>query len=45
MSPEQLYPELFGFNDSRPTKGSDCYMFGMVIYEVRHCPTAVEIPE
>lgn len=34
MSPELLYPGLFGFNDSRPTKGSDCYALGMVILEV-----------
>jgi len=34
MSPELLYPDHFGFNDSRPTKESDCYALGMVIYEV-----------
>ena len=34
MSPELLYPERFGFGDSRPTKASDCYALGMVIYEV-----------
>jgi serine/threonine protein kinase len=34
MSPELLYPERFGFKDSRPTKESDCYALGMVIYEV-----------
>ncbi|KAF9793424.1 kinase-like domain-containing protein [Thelephora terrestris] len=34
MSPELLHPEQFGFKDSRPTKGSDCYALGMVIFEV-----------
>ena len=34
MSPELLDPEHFGFKDGRPTKGSDCYALGMVIYEV-----------
>lgn len=34
MSPELLYPEQFGLTDSRPTKESDCYAVGMVIYEV-----------
>ena len=34
MSPELLYPEHFDFKDSRPTKESDCYALGMVIYEV-----------
>ena len=34
MSPEPLAPDLFGFKDSRPTKESDCYAFGMVILEV-----------
>jgi len=34
MSPELLNPELFGFNDGRLTKESDCYALGMVIYEV-----------
>ena len=35
MSPELLDPERFGITDSRPTKQSDCYAFGMVVYEVR----------
>ena len=38
MSPELLDPELFGIPRSegdRPTKQSDCYALGMVIYEVR----------
>jgi hypothetical protein len=37
MSPELLDPELFGIpqSDDRPTKQSDCYALGMVIYEVR----------
>jgi len=34
MSPELLHPELFGLRDSQPTKESDCYALGMVIYEV-----------
>ncbi|KAF9790630.1 kinase-like domain-containing protein [Thelephora terrestris] len=33
MSPELIYPEEFGFKNSRPTKSSDCYALGMVIYE------------
>jgi hypothetical protein len=38
MSPELLYPENFGIPQSegdRPTRQSDCYALGMVIYEVR----------
>ena len=35
MSPELLDPERFGASDDRPTKKSDCYAFGMVVYEVR----------
>ena len=34
MSPELLDPDRFGFRDGRPTKESDCYAFGMVVYEV-----------
>ena len=34
MSPELLDPDHFGFENSRPTKGSDCYAFGMVVLEV-----------
>ena len=34
MSPELLNPELFGLKESRPTKQSDCYALGMVLYEV-----------
>lgn len=34
MSPELLYPERFGLKESCPTKESDCYALGMVIYEV-----------
>ena len=37
MSPELLDPERFGMPESeenRPTKQSDCYALGMVIYEV-----------
>lgn len=34
MSPELLLPEGFGLKDSCPTKESDRYALGMVIYEV-----------
>ena len=33
MSPELIDPEQFGVKGNRPTKMSDCYAFGMVIYE------------
>ena len=33
MSPELINPKRFGLNKSRPTKPSDCYAFGMVMYE------------
>ena len=33
MSPELIAPQEFGLNTSRPTKSSDCYSLGMVIYE------------
>ena len=34
MSPELIDPEQFGVKGNRPTKTSDCFAFGMVIYEV-----------
>ena len=34
MSPELIDPKGFGVEGNRPTKMSDCYAFGMVIYEV-----------
>jgi len=34
MSPERLDPSRFGFENSWPTKESDCYALGMVILEV-----------
>jgi len=34
MSPELLDPESFGLKESRPTKESDSYALGMVIYEI-----------
>ena len=34
MSPELLDPDRFGLKNSKPTKESDCYALGMVIYEV-----------
>jgi len=33
MGPELLDPTQFGRKNSRPTKSSDCYALGMVIYE------------
>ena len=33
MGPELIDPQHFGLENSRPTKSSDCYAFGMVIYE------------
>ena len=33
MGPE-LNPQRFGFKDSRPTRHSDCYALGIVVYEV-----------
>ena len=33
MSPELINPQRFGLENSRPTKHSDCYALGMVIYE------------
>ena len=35
MSPELLDPDQSGTTDRRPTKESDCYALGMVVYEVR----------
>ena len=34
MSPELLDPDHFNFKNGRPTKESDCYALGMVVYEV-----------
>jgi serine/threonine protein kinase len=34
MSPELLIPDRFGLKESCPTRESDCYALGMVIYEV-----------
>lgn len=33
MSPELMFPDEFGLKKKNPTKSSDCYAFGMVIYE------------
>ena len=33
MSPELIDPQRFGFEKCHPTKSSDCYALGMVIYE------------
>ena len=33
MSPELIDPQRFGIKNNRPTKRSDCYALGMVIYE------------
>ncbi|KAF9789529.1 hypothetical protein BJ322DRAFT_540797 [Thelephora terrestris] len=37
MSPELLDPSRLEDRDPRPTKESDCFALGMVIYEVRDC--------
>lgn len=34
MSPELLVPTEFDLTERRPTKASDCYAFGMTVYEV-----------
>ena len=34
MGPELLNPQRFGFENSRPTRHSDCYALGIVVYEV-----------
>ena len=34
MSPELIDPRRFGLGRARPTKSSDCYALGMVIYEI-----------
>ena len=34
MSPELIAPDRFELRDDRPTMASDCYAFGMVVYEV-----------
>ena len=34
MSPELMNPEKFGLRKESSTKPSDCYAFGMVIYEI-----------
>jgi len=34
MSPELIDPQQFGVKNSCPTKSSDCYALGMVIYEI-----------
>ena len=33
MGPELLAPQDFGLKNGRPTKSSDCYSLGMVVYE------------
>ena len=33
MSPELLAPQRFGLKTCRPTKSSDCYALGMVVFE------------
>jgi serine/threonine protein kinase len=34
MAPELLSPEDFGFDNCSPSRQSDVYAFGMVVYEV-----------
>ena len=41
MSPELLDPKRFNLPDPRPTKESDRFALGMVIYEVRCCQLLV----
>ena len=36
MGPEFIVPHEFGLKAFRPTKSSDCYSLGMVVYEVIH---------
>ena len=46
MSPELLDPDLLKISDGRPTKQSDCYALGMVVYEVHAdviFPTSTEV--
>ena len=47
MSPELLDPERFEMpksEDNRPTRQSDCYALGMVIYEVSFCVNKFAVP-
>ena len=37
MSPELLDPSMLEDGDPRPTKESDCFALGMLVYEVRVC--------
>ena len=41
MSPELFDPKRFNLPDPRPTKESDRFALGMVIYEVRFCQLLV----
>jgi len=34
MGPELLFPDKFGLTETHPTKPSDCYALGMMVYEV-----------
>lgn len=34
MSPELLWPEKFKLDDAKPTRESDVYALGILIYEV-----------
>lgn len=34
LSPERISPQRFGFRSRRPSKSSDCFSLGMVIYEI-----------
>ena len=43
MSPELL--ECIELDDRRPTKQSDCYALGMVVYEVCRCAIVVWSPK
>jgi hypothetical protein len=43
MSPELLDPSRLEDPDPRPTRESDCYALGMVIYEVRALKPSVPL--
>ena len=44
MSPELFFPAEFGLSKFQLTKESDCYAFGMVIYEVIDSQCGAQLP-
>jgi len=44
MSPELFFPNEFGLSKFQLTKESDCYAFGMVIYEVIDSQCGPQLP-